>query len=365
MGKGTAIQLVLEIQSLKFTDGPRAWWNDDGRLGELLLPIQEAAFGDIPVKLEIVSGKNDLRFAHLSEIAPVLARSGKGIYRAVGDDPSRLRRLTLSVDERSLAITLTVQVGPEDHQPSLNQLTEMAVELNNACLKHGNIGPTFTLRWFEPDYPRPTPPRFDSSWPPGAVAYYLSAAYHANKGPDSQALFALLRDAHAPQGIVRQQRGDLLVIQAAESMEPREAFESQLYKLEVWIGKLLDLKFDPDYQAGGDKKVSIWSKEKGKPFSFYDNSLRIGYKVVAEGRGDELDAETWEELEAVLPLRSLPDGRPVRATRVILVGREAALRHLPRIRELGGSAVLYLGEDGELWDPAPAGRWIRTDWNEV
>jgi hypothetical protein len=365
MDKATALHLMLEVRYLNFTDGPRAWWKDADRLEALLLPIQEAVFKDRPGRLEMSSGKRRLEFARLIDVAPTLREAGEGDYKVVGNEPMQPPSLSLFIDQWSVTIELEVWVEPGDHQLSLNQLTTMAVALNNACLKHGNIGPTFSLRWMEPDYPRPLPPRSHPAWPPGAVAYYLSAAYHASEGPDSQAMFALLKDAPLPQGILRQQQGDLLVIQAAEHIEPREEFESQLYKLEVWVGRLLDLKFDPAYQANGDKKVSVWSKENGKPFSFYDDSTRIGYKVVAEGRGDELDAETWAELEAMLPLRSLPDGRPVKATRVILVGRAAALRHLPRIRELGGSAALYLDEDGELWDPAPAGRWIRTDWNEV
>ena len=365
MSKETAIHLVLEIRYMNFTDGPRAWWKDDGRLDALLIPIQEKVFLDIPCQLQIESKKKRLRLDRLKDIAPEIVNAGKGSYEITGDDPKRPRRLNPFVGEASFEVELEVWIGPDDLQPTPNDFTTMAVELNNACLKHGTIGPTFTLRWYDPDYPRPLPPRFDRAWPPGAVAYYLSAAYYLNQSADKQATFPLLRDAPLPQGLIRQQYDDLLVIQAAEKFEPRKEFELNLYKLELWIGKTLDLKLARDYQANGDKRSTIWSKEIVKPFSFYDDSTRTGYKVVAENRDDELDAETWKELEEILPLRSLPDGRPVNATRVIFVGREAALLHLPRIYELGGSRVLYLSEDGDLWNPAPPGQWIRTDWDEV
>jgi hypothetical protein len=365
MSEKIPLHIVLEMRWMKFTSGARPWWKDASLLNALLLPIQETVFNDIPVALEMSSGKKRKQFARLQDVMAELVSAPDGVYIAVGGDPASPRNLKLFLEEETLAVELDFRIGKGHNEPSLRELTRMAVKLNHVALPLGAIGPIFSIRWFNHEYPRPLPPRFDARWPPGALAYYLSEKYYSQSGAERHATFILLKDTPMPEGIIRQQFDDLLVIQAAESWEQREHLAQQLYKLELWLGKLLNLKFDQNYQANGDKRTPIWSKEIVKPFSFYDAATRTGYKVVAENRDDELDEETWKELEEVLPLRALPDGRPVDVTRVILVEREAALSQLPKIRELGGNGVLYLGQDGDMWDPSPPGQWVPTNWDEV
>lgn len=365
MSAKESLHFSLDMNWINFAEGDETGWKDVGRLNTILLPLQSRGFWDGPGQLVETSTGEQIQVDNLQEIAREVA-SGKGeFYSAVSDDPARPCRLRFILFKGRFELEIEFWAAPDDQELSLDKINLLAVEINSIVLQYGNIGPVFALRLLDFDYPRPLPPRLAVWWPPNAIVYYVSAAHFSQRSSDGLAMLALLKDAPLPQGLIRRQHDDLLVIQAAEKLEPREELEQQLYKLEVWIGKTLNLRFDQKYQANGDQRTDIWSKEVVKPFSFYDASTRTGYKVVAEDRDDELDAETWKELEEVLPLRALPDGRPVDATRVVLVERVAALKHLPRIRELGGSGVLYLGQDGALWNPEPPGRWIRTNWDEV
>jgi hypothetical protein len=67
----------------------------------------------------------------------------------------------------------------------------------------------------------------------------------------------------------------------------------------------------------------------------------------------------------VLKTRTLADGRKVRQTMVVFPTREAAVHNAEAISDLGASGAVYVGDDNRLWNPTPAGAWIRTDWGKA
>jgi hypothetical protein len=365
MSEKESLHFSLDMNWINFAEGDDVAWKDAGRLSQILLPLQTRGFWDGPGRLVETSTDKEIKVENLEAIAREVA-SGKGeFYRATLDNSALPCQLKIILFKGRFELEVELWVAPSDHDGIIEKINQLAVEINDIVLRFGNIGPVFALRLPDFDYPRPLPPRVDAWWPPNSLAYYVSTAHFSERAGASLKMLELLKETPLLPGMVRKEHGDLLVIQATDNVQDRESLAMQLHRLELWIGKTLELGFDRNFQSNGAQRARILSKDVVKPFSFYDASTKTGYKVVAEDRDDELDAETWKELEEALQLRALPDGRPVEATRVAFVEREAALKHLPKIRELGGSGVLYLGKEGDLWDPEPAGNWIRVDWEKV
>lgn len=349
------------MQSQFFINGisfPKPWREMEPWLSDLFAALTRAGLGSVQFELEAPNSRKSRSLVDLNGAQRKLQEGKKGAYvlRSVAANDEIVefydhgQILDLRVDCRI----------SERGRPTLDDMMQLAGGINDSVSGLGVIGPIFHLALPSVNYPRPLPPRKSPHWHPNVVAYFLSRAYYdSGTSVVDPETFERLQRESLPAGLIRRNARDLLIIQAVDHLSDEAKLKRQLYVLEQWIGGTLNLPRDEDFEAEGDQVWRIWGADRVKPFSFYDESTRTAYKVVAEDARQELDRETTTELHEALPMRTLPDGRAIKSTMVIFALREGAIANLELVKALGGSGVLYRDSEGRFWNPDPPGDWIR------
>jgi len=285
-----------------------------------------------------------------TELVEFICDVGAAIYMIEADSAVPFK-LKMNVTDISLSIECEFPIDTASIEVPRTRLRTLLTRTHSGYCGMAKVGPTIAITLRDVPYKRPSPPSEDPQWPPGAVTLAACQRFFTTKGPEERARFGLLGTQELPSGLVRHSSEDLLLIET-ESSDLKELGE-QRHQLEKWISETLRLQRDQDFLGSGDKRVAVWEKERTEGLGFYDSVTKVLYKGAAELKDDELDDDTLKILDEILRLHELPDGREILGKRIVFIGRPAALRWLPWVRERGGS-VAYLGEDNELWDPAPA-----------
>ena len=91
---------------------------------------------------------------------------------------------------------------------------------------------------------------------------------------------------------------------------------------------------------------------------------RHGYKATICGEDGSVDEQLFEEMESWIEAGETPEGEELRALHLVLPSCDAAVRIRDRADELGADKVLYMDNDGDLWNPFPEGDWNWLDEDE-
>jgi hypothetical protein len=337
-----AVRLV--VRKMQFAS-PRAWCGDSSPLAAAL----DAALSSPPMIVRPSRGRKK-KVGGWGELTQWICEVGPAVYQIEPEDSPVPFKLTINATDVSVGFECEIPIDGDSIEAPRTRMRTLLTGVHSAHCRDADIGPILAITLRNVPYRRPTPPTEDPQWPAGAVTLAACQRFWTSKQPEKRRTFEILRAQELARGLKRDVSEDLLLIET-ESSDLGELGE-QRYWLEKWMGETLKLRRNEDFLESGDKRIAIWERQRAEGLGFYDSASKVLYKGVAELEDDELDAETLKLLDTILNLNKLPDGREVHGKRVVFVGRPAALRWLPWVRERGGS-VAYLGDNNELWDPAP------------
>jgi hypothetical protein len=107
-------------------------------------------------------------------------------------------------------------------------------------------------------------------------------------------------------------------------------------------------------ERDGDAPEPMDDLAERPPLTLYSPGRALGYlAVIPTGAG--IDPRLWARASAWLRAGRLPDGAPLAALSLIVPIRKLALDLAPWARANGVAAVLYPDNDGQWWNPSPAG----------
>ena len=339
---------LLVIRDVRFEAAP-PWHRNEALMAPLLESLDTFLSGPIDVKE--VRARRPTEAGDWRTVGAALRQSGSGSYEITATALGG--RAAITLDLTDVSFTLDVQVPLADtNQAKVRSLLDGLLEVvhENYCTI-ALVGPSLSVRLLNVPYPRHRPFREHPHWPAGAVTLAACRRFFASRGPLRIARFEVLETSPLPPVLSRRMSGDLLVIEtkSADLSNLGEARAS----LEKWIGDAMQLTIDEDFDKRGDRRLVVWDRQPAGSLGFYDSAARVLYKSAPEIENDNLDPETLALLEQVLATSELPEHGPVLGKRILFVGRPAAVRWSPWVEERGGK-VAYLGEDGEIWEPASA-----------
>jgi hypothetical protein len=340
----------LTMRSISF-DKPDQWLRDASNLLPLVSCLEGSGVKATPLVARSVVGK-PITLTGWAALADWLRESGASVYEIDAAAAKPALRMTLNVTTVSLVIECTIAVDAGAVGAGTTMLRELLEGFHAGYCRRALVGPVLAITLQNVDYARPRKQHNHKQWLPGAIMLGACERFFASRGPAERGRLAMLERRSLPAGLSRRKSGDLLVI-ATEATEGME-LSRQRTLLEEWIGDTLALPLDEDFDRRGDKRIIVAERERAGQMGFYDPGSKTLFKAAPEMKGDDLDAATRKRLEDILRRETLPDGRAIRAKRIVFIGRPAAIRWLPWVAERGGT-VAYLDTDGQMWDPAPEG----------
>jgi hypothetical protein len=338
----------LVIRAIEFND-PEDWVRSPSNFDALVHGLELSGLPADSVTARSVMGGSGTIEAW-PDLARWLAKTGPGVYDvepAKADLPFKVK---LNVTDVSLGLECDLPVEGDSIAVPRNVLNRLLEELHRGYCRRARVGPVLAITLRNITYERPRPPRDSPYWPAGAITLAACQRLFHGTVAEGRVRFASLRSRPLPAGLNRRQSEDLLILETRAL--GGSALAEQRTVLERWIGEAMQLSRDEDFDEHGDKRIMIWDREKIADLGFYDPVAKVVFKAAPELTDDVLDSGTLDLVDRVLQLNTLPDGREVLGKRVVFVARPAALKWLDWVKERGGS-VAYLGNDGDLWDPAP------------
>jgi hypothetical protein len=182
-------------------------------------------------------------------------------------------------------------------------------------------------------------------WILGDAALFLSRRYHESSPAGDPKAFALLRTAETPDGIAREENGDLTVIRCTSPPSDERLFAAQRYELEVWLSSVLKLPPHPDYSATGDRRVDVLAQQPLEPFTFYDPVTFTAYKALPVLSALEAAPDAVADLKQAIARRQAGGLVEIRRVVVIFPNREAALANREDVISLGAESVVFVGDE--------------------
>jgi hypothetical protein len=293
-----------------------------------------------------------------SAVADAVKRVAHGSRLANGTVP----RVEVTLRDEAISMYVTATLGTSADENLLDCLTQLGFEIWHAIRAEAVVGPEFVIRPLTIDHARPLPPRFSRKWSLADAALFVCPEFHAQDPRGDPDGAERLRAAPVPASLVRETRDDLTVIRCRGPAEDLRAFGQQLYELERWISTILGLQLNAEYNENGDHRLGLPKRENAEPFTIFDPMRGFAFKALPDTEARDLAPTSRRELERVLQIKQLEDGRNVRGVYAIFPTRAAAVHNVDAVRRLGAVSTVYVGKDSELWDPRPPGNWIRTDW---
>jgi hypothetical protein len=157
--------------------------------------------------------------------------------------------------------------------------------------------------------------------------------------------------AELPPGVTRTRDGDLVVIRwIADPANPGEVARACAQQEAWWAVRIGTV--EAGWNEYGDQEVVPTSLEPRAPFTLFDADEGVGYRAIVVLPDGEIDGASWAEIEQLVLLREV-EGIPVHRVRLIVPVREDAVAIAGDARRLGVDAVVYRGDDENLWSVTP------------
>ena len=150
--------------------------------------------------------------------------------------------------------------------------------------------------------------------------------------------------------------GDLVEVRWAKTLDDREIAQASTWH-DCWIRRTVTAP-DDGFNELGDELINAGNARPQPPLTLYNPWLKLGFKAVLVTPEGELEESAWQDAQAVLKAKALPDGDEVAKLWIVVPLREHAVAVHDRVVAAGFESVLYSGKGGEFWDPVPKGPWL-------
>jgi hypothetical protein len=354
-------QVLLRLNSVRYPNAPRLWWQKTAHLQQLFTCVHEAKLWS-NFAYYGKDGSRRLRKLRSRDELLSASRAWKpGLYTIQTDssaDPTF--QLGLSLAPGMMRVRFFVGGADLDERRStiLDQFIDLTVRLHTALHDIALFGPEIRVDLLDFPYPRVRPPRETDFWFPGSAVNFLSKKFQREIDYGDPEAIAKMLKAPMPEGTQRLDKGDLLIFRWVDDLFEGTYVAERLSLQEQWFVKVLNSPIDSSYNEAGDYHEAPSALVKKPPLTFYDPMSETGYKAVVLSPDSSMDEELFGEIAAWVRDGTLPDGTPLHQLILILPSREAALRIHERAMAIGVAAVYYTDDQGRWWNPFPPGLWI-------
>ena len=341
--RGQTASAKLIVRAIQFSPS-ESWLEDETSVVPLSNALESSG---LDVRSETVRSAMgaSATVTSWSELAQWIRSNGDDVYE-IQSRKRHAYKLKVNATQVSIGVECELPFD-EDADIVRRTLTPLLEKLHAGYCERALVGPVLAIVLRNVPYTRPRPIRDDLRWPAGAVLLGRCERFVRHTRDKELGEFERLIAQPPPAGVVRRRSGDLVVLET--EADQGSALADQRARLEKWVGEILKLSKDEDFNDAGDRRLLRWKPEKAGNLGVYDAPTEVLYKTAPELANDELDPDTLEALEVILQANELPDGREIRQKRVVFVNRSAALKWRAWVLERGGD-VAYLGDEGELWD---------------
>ena len=168
-----------------------------------------------------------------------------------------------------------------------------------------------------------------------------------------------------PDWVDRRDKDDLVILRWVDRFDDEDHIRERLTKTHLWLVEHLDPPIHLNYTEQGDRRSNPSDRIESERLTFYAPLVRHGYKATICREDGSVDEQLFEEMESWIEAGETPEGEELHALHLVLPSRDAALRIREGADELGVEKVLYMDNDGDLWDPFPEGEWLDEEAFDV
>jgi len=342
------------------------WWTRTDYMEQLFRLLQKCG---ILNGLRVWSPRSDnptwKKIESREELSSKVQEWTSGTYKLLSEPVEEPRRqLYLRLNQKWLDVKYFMRSdGTDDISPAINQMVDFVVLAHDEYGHDARIGPKIGVGSpFELSIPDIRPPhQFQTVKKFHMIDAFCADYYeHEVKAPRRQE-YEKLVSLETPNWVERREEGDLVLFRWVDRYDDLEHIRERMIRRLRWLTEHLDPLIHPDYTEQGDRRANPSVRGESEYLTIYNPVPRHGYKATICREDGSIDEELFETLEEWLEAGETPDGEELRTLHLILPSREAALRIRDRAEELGAERVLYMGEDGDLWDPFPPGEWLEDE----
>jgi hypothetical protein len=357
----TGVTLDVELE----VDGEASWWRDTRLLAQILAALERRGLwfdfgyvGEQGAPLEPFASTAEVLGASTEWLDRIyvlhshgeggLERAFQGSYVSFSLEASKLR--------------LQLKAAPPALDTRRDSLVESMVgclcDLQDALGSSGRVGPTAFVHQSGLRHPWVRPPRLDEPFQLGHLVDAFDPAYFA-KHPRYQEAVEKLLVAPIPAGCERTEHHGLVLFRSVRDLRDEAEVVSGCARQERFFIDVINPPIVPAFNEAGDLRViGIRARlDPHPPLTAYDEDRQTGYKALLADEAGGVEADEWARLAGWARAGQLPDGSPLKALRVIVPYRSAALALHARAVAEGIDCVLYPDDKGVWWDPSPPGPW--------
>lgn len=292
-----------------------------------------------------------------------LVKQGGSLFLARGDhnafrEPAGSDlRVSISPSETGIALRAEIRGGTLERlrlaaiDACAEMLADLAVRfrsqggrMTEACAFPARRSPPF-------EYPRIRPPRVTRPFrQANAIVDVLDTCIpDSTKHPETRAATCALATAALPAGVTRRVRDGVVIQRWVEDPCDEAEAARAAAAHERWLYEHLPSTPAPGYNDAGDLRMPR-----------HEEPAPIGLDLLTYEPGDPNVYYGHVSVAASLQVpssRELPNGKRLTQLCALAASRDHALAVLEAARAAGFDRVVYRGEDGALWDPAPPGLW--------
>ncbi len=356
------MRAMFELSYIQMGEPGCKWWEDLEHLGWVLRLMQTAGLLDA---VGYVSPRSDdpdwTKFQSVDQLQQMAASWELKTYLLVSEtckDPSL--KILLRVLPTSMSIKLIIaDLTAKKHAAQLEASLQFVTLLKGDNGHETRIGPVVDIGPIGISVPEPRPPRnFRVLQKSSMVDCFCRTYFDKEASEGRKREVERLLNLEMPDWVERREQGDLVILRWVDRFDDEEHIRERLTRRLVWLIEHLDPPISSNYNEAGDQRANPSAKAESEVLTFYDPIPRHGYKATVCQEDGSVDEELFEQIKKWLEAKETPAGEELRALHLILPSREAALRVRDRAEEAGIEHVLYMGEDGNLWDPFPPGQWL-------
>jgi hypothetical protein len=366
------MRAIFRLTDLVFRDKSRDWKQESSRVQELLNCLHTSGLWWDFQYFSTNGGRKYKRLSNPDQFVQGMAaekrasacilvpRVPKREEMAEREEEKSLPH-ELHIDLKGAALSLLFIVQGEllkQQTRLLDQFVELASQLQFRFGQEALLGPELYVD-IDLSIPRLRPQRTHILL--RRPLFFLSQEFQrSHRLGNPEELDKMLRAPMSP-GASRELRGDLVIFRWVDDLsEPRRVREA-LVAQQKWLVDVVNPPLHSSYNELGDQHQMVTGQAPSEYLTFKDAFTSQGFKAMAIHPDASVDEDTLDMLDRLAEWNKsgkLPDGSLVHGMSLILPNRESALRIHPLAEARGIPNVLYLDDQGRLWNPFPSGAWI-------
>lgn len=260
--------------------------------------------------------------------------------------------------------TIGIQILLNAHKVEiLDRIRNVVWDVISAFEPFSKFGPMLAISFRNQEFPRIRPPRDYQGLGADTITNFIQLKYFnqfPERGPRG---IEKLVDNNLLQGASKKLQGSVCEVNWVNDFSSDETINEALIAREKWIYENLDIKVLEDWNEFGDRSlyhISALDKLSGGAdfFSYYHFRRQIAFKLFVLDEQGGIDNETRDIVETKLNNGKLSDGSPIKKVVFVTPSRESAFAIQSTAELIGISKVVYIDDDGILWDMAPEGNYL-------